>query len=136
MCSSDPSSVDYGKHLTQEQIINLFKPADEAMAAVQSWLSQSGVPLQSQRWSRGSDRLEFQTTVGSLEKLLSAEYAIYTDPVTHDQFLGTNSYSLPAIVAKHVDFVMPGISMLKRTNATATPQRNFRTVSTSNISGK
>lgn len=43
-CRSNPTSPNYGKHLTASEVIQLFAPRNESVEAVRDWLVSAGIP--------------------------------------------------------------------------------------------
>ena len=43
MGSSDPHSPRFGKHYTEDEIIDIFAPARDAVEATTSWLQSAGI---------------------------------------------------------------------------------------------
>lgn len=109
--SSDPKSPDYGKHYTQDQVVDLFAPAEESIAAVKKWLVDSGVPVDSITVPKSKGWIQFESTVSTLEGVLNAKYYNYNHVRASGQRIGTDEYSLPSDVSELVDFIHPGIAL-------------------------
>ncbi|UNI15307.1 Tripeptidyl-peptidase I [Purpureocillium takamizusanense] len=108
---SDPThgSGKYGQWYTREQIMDLFAPSDDSVAAVKDWLVRSGVAKSSIVVPKTKGWVHFDSTVGQLESLTQADYHIYSHVSTRDEdHIGTEEYSLPKAVQEHVDFIVPG----------------------------
>lgn len=105
--SSDPDSLNYGKHYTAEQVVDLFSPDADSIEIVKNWLAESGVKGVTTPKSKGW--IDFKTTAKKLETLLETTYHVYEYTATGDKHLGTDSYKLPSQVSQHVDFITPGI---------------------------
>lgn len=58
--------------------------------------------------------VNFDATVGQLESLLKTRYHVYDHVEARDEHIGTDEYHLPELVARHVDFVMPGVAFAPR----------------------
>lgn len=41
--SSDPTSSQYGNHMTPEEVINFFAPPQSSIDAIVIWLTESGI---------------------------------------------------------------------------------------------
>ena len=41
--SSDPDSAEYGRHLTADEVVSLFAPAQSTVDAVMTWLIEAGI---------------------------------------------------------------------------------------------
>ncbi|TQV99889.1 hypothetical protein V2A60_005317 [Cordyceps javanica] len=118
---ADPDSPTYGRHYTHQQVVDTFAPAQESVDAVRLWLVEAGIPEGGIALSRNRGYLDFETTVGTLASLLKTSYHIYEDSKTSAQYLGADSYSLPAGVAPHVDFVWPAVASSQVKAAKAAP---------------
>jgi tripeptidyl-peptidase-1 len=53
--------------------------------------------------------IKFDATVEEAESLLQTEYGIYTHATTGKDHLACESYSLPAHIREHVDFITPTV---------------------------
>lgn len=103
---SSPSSSDYGKLLSYNEMTQLTAPKADSLLAVTSFLKDAGIT-------------DFQTTPGfvrtvvnikTAETLLSAKYMMYKSAKTSVRALRCTEYSLPENVAAHVDFVSPTVN--------------------------
>ncbi|KHN98389.1 Peptidase S8/S53, subtilisin/kexin/sedolisin [Metarhizium album ARSEF 1941] len=118
---SDPSSKNYGNHYTQDQVVDLFSPAQDSAEIVKRWLVERGVPDNRITSPRSKGWLDFKTTVSQLEDMLKTTYHFYENKKTGSQHLGADSYSLPSEVSRHVDFVTPGVVPVKVRSPRAMP---------------
>ena len=107
---SHPSSNNYGKHLSAEEVHELFAPSQESIDAVKSWLLGSGLVLdddvvhyENKGW------LSVDMPAKHAESLLSTEY--YEHELSDGTRLGCDEYYLPAHVSPLVDFIKPGIKL-------------------------
>ncbi|KAI0446093.1 peptidase S8/S53 domain-containing protein [Xylaria telfairii] len=98
---STPSSPNYGKWLTKEEVDALFPPTDGASAAVTSWLRGHGV----ERIHEEGSNIKFAAPVGTLNRLLNATFAYYN--VAGSRKLRTTEYSVPEAVAPFVQLIHP-----------------------------
>ena len=105
---SDPTSENYGKHWTAEKIANTFKPSNETVNAVLTWLVRAGIGLQRIKKSQSLGWLEFNCTVSEAQNLLKTEYYKFkhTSGVPH---VGCTAYHIPENVGKHIDFITPTV---------------------------
>lgn len=104
---SDPESPAYGKHLTLEQVNALVAPRAESTEKVRDFLGARNVT--SCESSASGDFVRCQVTVAEAEVLLEAEYYLYKHTKTGLTATRTSSYSLPADISGHVDFVSPTV---------------------------
>lgn len=78
MQRADPASPLYGQHLTADEVVDLFAPADEVVGVVKRWVVESG-GVAAERVSLSANRqwLQFDARVDEAEQLLQAEYYNY-----------------------------------------------------------
>lgn len=88
MGTSHPSSENYGKHWTPEEVRKAFRPSDESSEAVQDWLASYGL----QRGSEERGYLSVTIPVADAEKLFRAEYYEHEDHETGDVRIGCDQY--------------------------------------------
>lgn len=124
-----PTSPNYSKHWSIEQVRAFFAPDDDSVRAVKEWLVSSGIATneKSIRVSHSGTWLQLNTTVGKVQKATQAQYSVYSNAHREAKFLGTESYSLPESIAPHVDFIVPGVSFVQLEGAS--PKRSPRKVS-------
>ncbi|KAH8810891.1 peptidase S8/S53 domain-containing protein [Xylogone sp. PMI_703] len=108
---SDPSSANFGKHWTAEQVANTFAPHPETKDTVIDWLVGSGIDRARITLSTGHNWVQFDGTVEEAERLFATEYWHYQHTETGGYRLACDDYSLPEHVQKHVDFAMPTIQL-------------------------
>lgn len=132
---SHPSSANYGKHLTKEEVHSIFAPAEETVNAVKSWLLSSGViddssiiEYENKGW------LAVDMPAKHAEVLLGTEFYEVEGP-SGDIRIGCDEYYLPGHVSAHVDFIKPGVKLsaplnkrevLQKRKDAAGPRRNER----------
>ncbi|KAJ7781855.1 family S53 protease [Mycena maculata] len=112
---STPSSANYGKHLTKEQVNAYVAPSVEALAAVQSWLSSNNVTAASS--GAAGDWLTVTIPVAKANALLAANYQTFQHLDSGKSYARTLSYSLPAEVAPHIDDIHPSTTFNKPASA-------------------
>lgn len=71
-----PGHELYGKHVTQDVIDAMIAPKDESKQLVLDWLSSEG--LVGATVSPRGNTIMLEATVSQLEKLLDAEYNVYS----------------------------------------------------------
>jgi tripeptidyl-peptidase-1 len=105
---SDPSSGDYGKHLSNDEVHAMVRPKPEHVRAVHSFLAEHGV--KGHVVSPNSDFIRADVSVAQAERMFSGtEYhELAHSDVAHTIHRCLN-YSLPAAVAAAVDFVAPTV---------------------------
>ncbi|KAJ6622550.1 family S53 protease [Mycena sp. CBHHK59/15] len=102
---STPSSANYGNHLTKEEVNAFVAPSDEAVAAVQAWLSSHGLTANTS--SSAGDWLAVTVPVSKANEMLSAKYETFKHISSGKTYARTLSYSLPADVADFVEHIHP-----------------------------
>ncbi|KAJ6519106.1 family S53 protease [Mycena sanguinolenta] len=100
---STPSSANYGNHLTKEEVNAFLAPSDDALTAVQNWLSSNNVTAVS---GGAGDWLMATVPISKANDLLGANYEIFQH-VSGKSYARTLSVTLPAQVAAHIDDVHP-----------------------------
>ncbi|KAF8194430.1 subtilisin-like protein [Mycena galopus ATCC 62051] len=118
---SHPESPTYGQHWSPAQIVDMFAPSHETIAAVKNWLVNSGLSSERLRLSPSRGWIAVNVTVEEAENLLQTEYHVYTHPSGAEQF-GCHSYSVPAHVQEHIDLIKPTVQFNHR--APPTPRSN------------
>ncbi|KAI0749811.1 subtilisin-like protein [Daedaleopsis nitida] len=108
---ADPDSPNYGKHWTPAQVAETFRPSENSVGTVHSWLvNDGGIAPHRIRLSPDGGALHLDATVAEAEQLLSAEYFVYRHGDDGRERLGCHhGYHLPEHVSKHVDLVWPTV---------------------------
>ncbi|TBU39062.1 Pro-kumamolisin, activation domain-containing protein [Dichomitus squalens] len=102
---SDPTSPNYGSHLSKDVAESFAAPAPETVQAVNAWLAQHNVT--SQTISPSGDMLRIVVHVDTANSLINANYTLSLDPGTNSTVYTTSSYSIPAELQPHIAFVYP-----------------------------
>ncbi|KAJ3261974.1 hypothetical protein HK103_003817 [Boothiomyces macroporosus] len=102
---SDPSSPDYGKHLTQQQVSDLIAPKQSTIDAVYAWLKNNGV--EGGVLNANKDWLSVTVTVDQAQKMLNTKYKVYQHQESKVVAVRTPSFSLPKYVHHHIDLIQP-----------------------------
>ncbi|KAI0783459.1 subtilisin-like protein [Abortiporus biennis] len=108
MAVSHPTSPNYGKHLSPEEIVETFAPNSETIDTVSNWLVESGINKERLRLTPSKGWIEVNATVAEVEDLINAEYHVYTHPSGVEQ-ISCHSYSVPAHVREHIDIIKPTV---------------------------
>ncbi|RMY45607.1 hypothetical protein D0865_09799 [Hortaea werneckii] len=106
---SHPSSPNYSKHWTPEQVARAFAPSDESLEAVRSWLSSSGIASDRLTQSRSRSWLEFEASVGEAEELLKTKYHVYEHGQSGQLHVASEEYSVPSHLKEHIDIITPTV---------------------------
>ncbi|QKX54516.1 uncharacterized protein TRUGW13939_01603 [Talaromyces rugulosus] len=108
---SHPSSPNYGKHLTKEDVHSFFAPTDETVDTVKNWLLGSGIVSENdivQYENKGWMAVDMPAK--NAESLLGTEFYEF-DGVNGDIRIGCDEYYLPEHVSSHVDYIKPGVKL-------------------------
>ncbi|KAK1968696.1 Pro-kumamolisin [Colletotrichum sublineola] len=108
-----PDSPNYGKHWTHEDIINTFAPSQEAIALVIEWLESEGIQRSRIKLSKARNWVQFNGTVGELERLLKTEYHAYKHEQGH-MHVACDRYHVPEHLAEHIDIITPSVHFDQR----------------------
>ncbi|KAJ7016424.1 subtilisin-like protein [Mycena alexandri] len=100
---STPSSANYGKHLTLDEVNAYAAPSAAALTAVQNWLSSNNVNATS---SGSGDWLTATVSIAQANTLLGTTYQTFQHS-SGRTYARTLSYSLPAEVVQYIDEVHP-----------------------------
>ncbi|KAH9855354.1 subtilisin-like protein [Lenzites betulinus] len=102
---SDPTSAKYGQHLSKDEVDQLTAPSTDAVQTVTNWLTKNGIT--SQMYSSSGELLTIQIPSAQANTLFNANFTAYTHGATNTTMVRTLTYSLPADVSEHVNFVYP-----------------------------
>lgn len=103
--------VVVGKHWSAEKVANVFSPTKETSDKTTEWLVNSGIDASRLGHSKGRNWIEFNATVAEAEELFKTEYHVFQHDHTGGYRIACDSYSLPANIRDHIDFVMPTIQL-------------------------
>ncbi|EIN06133.1 family S53 protease [Punctularia strigosozonata HHB-11173 SS5] len=102
---STPSSKNYGQHLAKEDVEEFVAPKQESVEAVTAWLKENNISAKT--LSPAGDWLGFSVSVEDASKLFDADFSVYTHEGSGKDIVRTLSYSIPASLKEHIDFVHP-----------------------------
>ncbi|KAK6220904.1 hypothetical protein LQW54_001824 [Pestalotiopsis sp. IQ-011] len=74
---ADPSSANYGRHWTQDEITGVFSPSATTVNVTKDWVVSSGIGAARIAHSASGGWLVFNATVDEAEKLLDASFWLY-----------------------------------------------------------
>ncbi|CAK7275494.1 hypothetical protein SEPCBS119000_006718 [Sporothrix epigloea] len=123
MAISDPSSSEYGKHMTAEEVIAFFAPHRSTVEVVVDWLTSAGIHIDRISQSANRQWIQFDATVSEAEDLLMTDYHIYKHVESGASDLAAESYHVPAHVQEHIDYVTPGIRLRRDVDKSHSLQR-------------
>ncbi|CDO69264.1 hypothetical protein BN946_scf185042.g166 [Trametes cinnabarina] len=104
---STPGSSNYRKFLSKAEVEQYTSPKDESLAAVTTWLDSHGIkakPGATNQW------LNIEVPVATANAMLDAEFSVFEHQKTGISAIRTLSYSVPASVKPHLDFIYPTTS--------------------------
>jgi tripeptidyl-peptidase I len=107
---SDPEHRRYGEHLSDEDVNELIRPADETLDLVHEWLFANGI--NELNYSPAGDWINVYLPVEQAERLLDTEYSIYRheDGTT---LVRTEKWALPQHLHGLIDTIQPTTSFLR-----------------------
>ena len=104
---SDPyNRAWYGKWLKKSEVDSLVKPSETAIGEVTRWLKEAGA--EDVLRNDAGDFISGTVTVQQAEAMLGSHYQLYAGANGGSIMRLNGTYTLPAGVATHVDFVGPG----------------------------
>lgn len=104
---SDPTSSNYGKHWSQEQVSEYVRPEASTRSAVFNWLNDNGIDGSMIDETLGGEWLSVNLSVDQAESLLHTKYHLYTHQETGHQVVRSLSYSVPDAIAQFIDVIGP-----------------------------
>ncbi|KAK8046966.1 hypothetical protein PG996_015030 [Apiospora saccharicola] len=104
---SHPSSLNYGKHLTHEEVIDLFAPGEEAVSSVKTWLVASGIRTERIAHYENKGWLSIHMRISEAENLFRTQY--HEIDRQGEVRLGCDEYSVPKRLRQHIDYITPGV---------------------------
>ncbi|KAF3919125.1 Aorsin [Orbilia brochopaga] len=116
---SDPKSPKYGKHLSKDEVIELFAPSEESRKAVVEWLHNSGINPDKISISRDKQWIKFDATVEEAEELLQATYHVYEHGESGRINVACEKYHVPEYIKHHIDYITPGITLFHKSGPLA-----------------
>lgn len=88
LTSSNPTSPNYRKYLTVQEVNDLFAPSNESVSAVRNWLQSAGISADRVSLSSNKQWLQFDGAADEVENLLGTQYFIYTHATNGRTHLG------------------------------------------------
>ncbi|KAJ7251397.1 family S53 protease [Mycena rebaudengoi] len=101
---STPSSPNYGKYLTKDEVNAYIAPSTEALTAVHQWFSSTNITTVS---GTAVDWLTVAVPISTANRLMAANYETFLHLDSGTEYARTLSYSLPASVAPYIDHIHP-----------------------------
>ncbi|KAK8136137.1 protease S8 tripeptidyl peptidase I [Apiospora sp. TS-2023a] len=104
---SHPSSLNYGKHLSHEEVVGLFAPGEEAVSSVKTWLVASGIRTERITHYENKGWLSINMRISEAENLFRTQY--HEIDRQGEVRLGCDQYSVPKHLRQHIDYITPGV---------------------------
>ncbi|EXJ54735.1 hypothetical protein A1O7_10076 [Cladophialophora yegresii CBS 114405] len=109
---SDPLHHRYGQHLSQQEVQDLLKPADETLDLVQEWLTSNNIDTSRCEISSARDWITVTLPVAKVEQLLDTKYSVYQHE-DGTRLVRTTSWSLPQPLHDHITTIQPTTAFLR-----------------------
>jgi tripeptidyl-peptidase-1 len=109
METSDPTSEEYGQHMTHAEVNALVAPEPRDIGAVLNWIRthiHSSVEMES---TPNMDFVKITATVEEAERMLHTQYHEYAHVSGKHQIVRALSYKLPSDIAPLIDSVGPTV---------------------------
>jgi tripeptidyl-peptidase-1 len=121
---STPSSKNYGKHWTADEVNALTRPSEATISTVYSWLRVNKL-AGSTHAIQGASAFKIHAPVRDIERAFKTTVGMVTDGSRVKPRAG--DYVLPAVLTNHVDavFGMHGLPLPKRARIEAFPREPF-----------
>jgi len=99
---SSHTHTNYGKHLSQQEALDLVKPHASATEIVNKWLTSMGI----ENAETQGHSIRFNSTASLADQVLNANFSRFArdDGL---ELIRSTQYSLPTLVEQFVDFVYP-----------------------------
>ena len=111
-----PDSVDYGKHWTSKRVSSFFAPKKESINEMFSWLEYHGVEKTDIKYlTDNGDYLRINVNCHQANRMLNTEFGFWNNVGDRTYSTNTNhlrvkdGYSVPNVVAPHLDFISPSL---------------------------
>ena len=103
---SDPTSPDYGKYLSTEDVARMFEPKPNAVSHVMEWLGESGINQSHVNLSYGGDRLSLNLSVQEATLLLETTFNHQTHQETGQEQIACQYYHIPESLVGSIDYIL------------------------------
>lgn len=135
---SNPTSANYGKWLSKDELEVYTSPSVETVQTVKSWLSLYDINEDS-IFQPTPDAIEIRLPISKMETMLSTKFDMYEESVTGRTVPRTSAYSLPLLLHDHIDTIQPTTAFHRNMgpqvaqNSTSIPLSKRATCDPSNI---
>ena len=96
-------------HWSAEEVHDAFAPHEDTVAALRSWLQESGIAEERIKHSSNKGWMSFSATAAEAEELLRTEFYEHQHISSGKMSVGCDEYHLPAHVQPLIDYVTPGV---------------------------
>ena len=103
---SNPSSANYGKWLSKEEVETYTSPSALSLQIVHTWLAAYGIS-KSAITQPTPDWITVSVPISKAEMMLDSKYDLFQDAVTGLTVPRATEYSLPQLLHDHVDTIQP-----------------------------
>ncbi|RPD61265.1 subtilisin-like protein [Lentinus tigrinus ALCF2SS1-6] len=107
---SDPTSKNYGRHLSAKEIGRYTAPQPESIQTVTQWLDANGLAYTPATHS--GDMLQFNIRLEQANRILDADFTTYIHEPTNTTTIRTLSYALPEYLHEHITLIHPTTQFL------------------------
>ncbi|KAI0123235.1 peptidase S8/S53 domain-containing protein [Xylariales sp. AK1849] len=107
---SDPGSRNYGRHLSTDEVIEMFAPTTVAVEAVKDWLVGAGCTAEVSL-SPNRQWIQFDAEARWVEELLFADFFEYEHRFSGIKTIAVKEYHVPRNLSHHVDYITPSIRL-------------------------
>nr|POE46177.1 tripeptidyl-peptidase sed2 [Quercus suber] len=108
---SNPTSSNYGKWLSKDEVNAFTAPTAENVEAVKAWLTAAGITDIS---TPAPDWIEFTAPVSQMNDLLDAKYESFWHSIDDRTIPRTRQYSVPASLHDVIDMITPTTAFYSR----------------------
>jgi tripeptidyl-peptidase-1 len=132
---SHPESANFGKHLSVQEVNDLFAPSEDAVNIVRAWLESAGIHASRVSQSVNKQWLQFDAKTSEAEELLNTKYHLYDHDVIDSAGIACDEYHVPAHIQQHIDYITPGLKEMRVSKAKAS-ELTKRTTITNGAGGR
>ncbi|KAI0059675.1 tripeptidyl peptidase A [Artomyces pyxidatus] len=104
---SDPAHKRYGAHLSKAEVEALVAPHPDSVSAVDTWLSEHGIPNSACTRSPAGDWVSVRVPVALAESMLNTTFYKWKHVEDDVELVRTTKYSLPEHLHAHIELVQP-----------------------------
>ncbi|KAK3936734.1 alkaline serine protease [Diplogelasinospora grovesii] len=108
---SDPTSRNFGKHLSPEEVIESFSPPEHSVQIVTDWVASAGIAKERVSQSANKQWIQFDADAAEVEDLLLADFYVFEHLSTGTKNVACDEYHVPKHIQEHIDYITPGIRL-------------------------